>query len=227
MAKGINSWIFLDVETGGFDATKHGVTEIAMVGIKGDTFEKIDIVSTFIKPYGLQYQDEALKFTGITYEDMESGVSIQEAVNEMITLLERADYNPRNKGSKPILVSHNSAFDRAFLIQMFSLTKKLDLLEKHTFGKKDFFGNYQPEMLDSQFLAKASYGGDPDMANYKLTTCMEKSGIALTDGHRAINDTVGMKDMVVKLFGRLRNEGSAEVDNEIQAATRFRNHFAF
>jgi DNA polymerase III epsilon subunit-like protein len=33
MAKAINSWIFLDFETGGLDPRKHAVTEIAMVAM--------------------------------------------------------------------------------------------------------------------------------------------------------------------------------------------------
>jgi DNA polymerase III epsilon subunit-like protein len=227
MAKAINSWIFLDFETGGFDPKTCGVCEVAMVGIKGDTLEKIDIVSTYIKPYGLIYDDKALQSNGITFEDMESGVTLQEAVNEMIELLRKADYSPRNKGSKPILVAHNSPFDKGFLIQMFSITKKLDELEKLTFGIKDYYGNYQPEMLDSQFLVKAAYGNDPDIPNFKLATVMEKAGIDLSDAHKAINDTIGLKDMSVKLFDKLRSEGGSSESREAVSGTKFRNHFCF
>lgn len=227
MAAKINSWIFLDFETGGLDPKKHAVTEVAMVGIKGDTLEKIDIVSTFIKPYGLEYDPEALKVTGISMEDIEGGVTLQEAVNEILELLKKADYNPRNKGSKPILVAHNSRFDKGFLLQMFDKAKKLPELEKVVFGGEDYYGKWQPEMLDSQFLVKAAYGNDPDIPNFKLGTCIEKAGLDLPDGHRAINDTIALKDLSVKLFDKLRYEGGTTTEGAAKEGTRFRNHWAF
>lgn len=239
MAKAINSWIFLDFETGGLDPRWNAVTEIALIAIKGDTLEKIDLISTYIKPYGefvdklpkdpvagkLYYEAEALKHTGITVSDLESGVTLEEAVNEIISLLTKADLSPKNKGSKPILVAQNSKFDKGFFIQIFTLTGKLKELEKLTFGDTDYYGNYQPEMLDTQFLTKAAFGNDPDIPNFKLETCMVKAGIELPDAHKAINDTIGMKDMAVVLFNRLRSTG--EVQSEVHTASKFRNHFQF
>jgi DNA polymerase III epsilon subunit-like protein len=226
MAKAINSWVFLDFETGGLDPKKHAVTEIAMFAIKGDTLDKVDLISTFIKPYGeFIYDPEALKHTGISFSDIESGMDIHDAVNEMIALLGKCDFNPRNKGSKPILVAYNSAFDKGFMVQMFEFTKKMKDLEKLTFGNTDYYGNYQPEMLDGQFFTKAAFGADPDIPNYKLATCMEKAGIELPDAHRAINDTVAMKDMIVLFFNKLRSQGGQS--SEVVSGKRFREHFQF
>jgi DNA polymerase-3 subunit alpha (Gram-positive type) len=226
MAKAINSWVFLDFETGGLDPRKHAVTEVAMVAIKGDTLEKIDLMSTFIKPYGdYQYDPEALKHTGITFSDIESGVSVEEAVSEMLVLLKKADLNPRNKGSKPLLVAYNSAFDKGFLLQLFDYTNKLGELEKVVFGKEDYYRNFQPEMVDGQFFTKAAYGADPDIANFKLGTCIEKAGIELPDAHKAINDTIALKDMFSTFFSKLRANG--EVSTEAVTGKRFREHFQF
>jgi DNA polymerase III epsilon subunit-like protein len=228
MAKAINSWIFLDFETGGLDPKKHAVTEVALIAIKGDTLEKIDLISTYIKPYGnFEYDPAALKHTGITFSDIESGISVQDAVQEILELLNKADFNPRNKGSKPILVAQNSAFDKGFFLQIFDFTKKMKELEKVCFGKEDYYGNFQPEMLDTQFLTKAAFGNDPDIPNFKLETCMAKAGVELPDAHKAINDTIGMKDMSIVLFNRLRSGGSSGQGVEINTGTRFREHFQF
>lgn len=228
MAKAINSWVFLDVETGGFDCRKNAVTQIAVVAIKGDTLEKIDIFQSYIKPYMDQsaYEKGALDYTGITYEDLENGITVKEAVDQIIELLGKADLTPRNKGSKPILCAQNSAFDKGFILQMFDHCKKMKELEKLTYGKTDYWGNYQPEFLDVIFLPKMAFGADEDIPNFKLGTCAEKVGIDLSDAHNALMDTLGMKDLVVKLIGRLRSEnGSSE--EEMTSTGRFRNHFQF
>jgi DNA polymerase III epsilon subunit-like protein len=225
MAKAINSYIFLDTETGGLDCRKHALTQIAAVAVKGDTFEKIDLMSCFIQPYGnYEYDPEALKYTGVSFNDLENGVTIHEAVNEFIDLLKKADLNPRNKGSKPILVAYNSAFDKGFITQMFEFTKKMGELEKLTYGSKDFYGHYQPEMLDAIFYTKAAFGNDPDIPNFKLGTCMEKAGLDLNDAHVALNDTIAMKDMIVKFINAIRSGGNNE---SIATAGRYRDHFQF
>jgi DNA polymerase III epsilon subunit-like protein len=226
MAKAINSFLFIDFETGGLDCRKHAVTEIAAIAIKGDTLEKIDLISTYVQPYGdYTYEAEALKHTGITPEDIESGIPVNDVVNEFINLLIKSDFTPRNKGSKPILVAHNSAFDKGFLIQIFSHCNKLKELEKYTFGHIDYYGNYQPEMLDSQHLAKMIWGNDDEIANFKLGTCIAKAGIELSDAHKAINDTIALKDMHVGFTLNLRSGVGGNEDAKTKH--RFREHFQF
>jgi DNA polymerase III epsilon subunit-like protein len=226
MSKAINSFIFLDFETGGLDCRKHAVTELAAVAIKGDTLEKINLISTYVQPYGdYSYEAEALKHTGISTEDIVGGLPVDEVVNEFINLLIKSDLTPRNKGSKPILVAHNSAFDKGFLIQIFSHCNKLKELEKYTFGNTDYYGNYQPEMLDSQHLAKMIWGADEEIANFKLGTCIAKAGIDLADAHRAINDTIALKDMIISFTLNLRSGlGNNE---EVGTKHRYREHFQF
>jgi DNA polymerase III epsilon subunit-like protein len=227
MAKAINSFIFLDFETGGLDPRKQAVTEVAMVAIKGDSLEKIDLISTFVKPYGnYQYEAEALKYTGISTGDIDSGADVHDVVNEIIELLKKSDFTPRNKGSKPILVAYNSAFDKGFLIQLFEHTGKMAELEKLTYGTKDYYGNYQPEMLDAIHFTKLAFGNDPDIPNFKLGTCIEKAGIELPDAHKAINDTIALKDMIALFTGKLRSKGNDQ--EEVKAGKRFREeHFQF
>lgn len=224
MPKNINSLVYFDVETGGLDCKKCAVTEVAMVAIKGDTLEKIDLVSTFIKPYGdYIYEPEALKYSGISTEDIESGGDVKEVVNEIISLFEKCNLYPRNKGSKPVLIAHNSAFDKGFLCQIFNYAGKMKELERLTYGNVDFWGNYQPEMMDSVLLSKMMWGNDEDMVNFKLGTCIAKAGLELNDAHKAINDTIAMKDMVVGFINKMRSKG--DTIGEVIEKESFRKHF--
>lgn len=219
----INSLVFLDFETGGTDATKHAVTEVAAVAIKLDTLEKIDLVSEFVKPYGeYAYDDQALKVTGITFNDIEGGLPIKEVVNKLIDLFKRADLYPGKGALRPILLAHNSSFDKKFLVQMFHHCNKMVDLEKYTYGEKDFFGNYSPEFLDTISICKLIFGADEDMVKYNLQSCITKAGIELTDAHRAINDTLAMKDMVCSFIRKMRADQTQEGQS---IKTKFREHF--
>jgi DNA polymerase III epsilon subunit-like protein len=235
MAKGINSFVFLDFETGGLDAKIHAVTEIAAIAITGDTLKQIDIMSTFIQPYGKEevtrdgklmrefdYTEGAMKSTGITMEDINGGIPVTKAVDELIELFKKADLG--GKYDKPFLLAHNSAFDKAFLIQIFKVAGKLKELAKLVYGKEDYYGNFQPEMLDTVILSKMAWGNDGDVTNYKLISCITKAGVELSDAHKAINDTIGLKDMGVVLINKLRSTG---VPGDLVVKDRFRNHFQF
>ena len=225
--KGINSYVMFDTETGGLDCRKNPVTQIALVAIKGDTLEKIDVVSTHIKQYmdDSAYEKAAMDYTGITFDELENGVSLKDAVDQIIELLTKADLTPRNKGSKPIFCAYNSAFDKGFLLQMFTRCNKMKELERLTYGHTDFFGNYQPEFLDIIHLTKMAYGADEGMPNFKLGTCVSKAGIDLSDAHSAFQDTIGMKDMTIKIINTMRSTNTN--NEETVSAGRYRNHFQF
>lgn len=223
MANKINSFIILDTETGGLNCRVNAVTEIAAIAIKGDTLEKIDLVSTYIQPYGdYTYEDAALKATGITFQDIESGVPVKEAVQELIDLFKKADlYGGR--GTKPILVAHNSAFDKGFIVQLFHHCGKMKELEKLVYGSVDFYGHFSPEFLDSIILAKMMWGNDEEMTKYNLGSCITKAGLELPDAHLALNDTLGLKD----LFGVITSKMRADSISNNVTAGRYRDHFQF
>lgn len=232
-----NSFIVLDFETGGLDPRLHAITEVAAVAIKGDTLEKIDLFSSFVKPYGkdqverdgklvreYDYDEAALKSTGITFADIESGMDIKDVVNELLILFKKADLYPGKGALRPIAVAHNSKFDKGFLIQPFVHCKKIKEFEKCLYGGTDFYGNFQPEMLDTIIVSRMAYGHDDDMTNYKLQSCITRSGIELSDAHRAINDTLATKDMVCSFINKLRSDGGSGGQ---EVKTKFRKHFQF
>lgn len=224
MAK-VNSFVFIDFETGGLDCNKSAITEVAMVAIKGDTLETIAEMNEFVKPYDdtLEYSDAALKATGITWQEIESGLDIKEVSEKMLEVLRAANlYNSAQY--KPVLCAHNSPFDKGFFLQIMSRTKKLKEILKLTYGDTDFYGNYQPEFLDSITVAKMVWGDDELMTQYKLGACISKAGLDLADGHRAINDTRGLRDLMVSFIQNLR---SGMGESEAKKGTRIRDHFNF
>jgi DNA polymerase-3 subunit epsilon len=223
MSKGINSYIIIDFETGGLSPQKNPVTEVTALAIKGDTLDKIDIVSTMIAPYGeYTYEDAALKATGITFQEIESGISVKEAVNELIDLFKKADlYGGR--GTKPILVAHNSAFDKGFLVQLFHHCGKMKELEKLVYGNIDFYNHFSPEFLDSIILAKMMWGNDEEMTKYNLGSCITKAGIELNDAHRSLNDVLGLKDLFEIFCKKMRADN---VGSNVKV-NRYRDHFQF
>lgn len=221
-----NSFIFIDFETGGLNCRTHAVTEVAAIAVKGDTFEKIDLVSTYIKPYGnYQYDKKALEVTGISFEDIENGIAVEKAVDELISLFKRSNLY-KGFGTQSILVAHNSKFDKGFLLQLFEHTKKIKELEKLVYGGEDYYGKWQPEFLDTIIFSKLAWQHDPEMMNFKLNTCISKAGIELPDAHKAINDTIGLKDLVVNLSNKLRSDNNTFAE-ELTENTRFRKYFQF
>lgn len=224
MAK-INSLIAIDFETGGLDFTKNAITEVAAVAIKLDTLATIDMVSEYVKPYGnYTYDEQALKATGITFNDIEGGLDIKEVVGKLCDLFKRADLYTNKGNLRPILVAHNSKFDKGFLLQIFQHCKKLPELEKHVYGGVDFYGNFQPEFLDSIILSKLFYGNDEDMTSYNLSSCITRTGLELSDAHKAISDTLALSDMLRNFIGRMRQDGAVELG---ATKSKIRDHFQF
>lgn len=221
----INSLIIVDFETGGLDCRVNAVTEVAAIAIKLDTLEKIDLVSEYVKPYGnYTYEEAALKATGITYNDIEGGLDIKEVVGLLIDLFKRANIYQSKGNLRPIFIAHKSAFDKGFLLQIFNYCKKMADLEKYSYGDVDFYGNYQPEFLDSISLSKLMYGNDEDMTSFNLQNCITRSGIELSDAHKAISDTLALTDMIRNFIHKMRSDGEIEVGAK---KTKIRDHFQF
>ena len=215
----------MDYETGGLDCRRAAVTEIAAVAVRLDNLQKIDMVNCFVQPYGnYTYEDAALKATGITHDKIQAGIPVKEAVQQLIDLFKKADlYGAKN--TKPILVAHNSGFDKGFLIQLFHHCNKLKELEKLVYGKTDFHGNFSPECIDSVSLSQLMWGNDEEMVKYNLASCVTKAGIELNDAHSGIQDTLAMKDMVCTIIQKMRSGNGSNEAAEVSGS--FRQHFQF
>lgn len=112
--------VVVDLETGGLDATVHGVTEIAAVSCTINANYTVTENATFqrlIKPVdGLRYDPEALRIQGRTLEYLtENGVSETEAWRDF-----RLFFDVGKKGQVAVgkVYAHNAVFDHAFLANM-------------------------------------------------------------------------------------------------------------
>ncbi|NDV80861.1 PolC-type DNA polymerase III [Bacteroides sp. 51] len=222
----------LDFETGGLDCTKCACTQIALQAIRLDSFEIVEQLSCYIAPYNKQdigtpkrkvlrskYEVEnkpaepmeigrvALDYSGITMETLlEQGMDINQTAKDTIEFIKR---NTLSKGAKykPILIGQNITFDIGFLTQLMNYAGLIKELEKVLSGKKDFYGNFQPDYIDTIHLARLAYAHDSSMVSYKLELIAEKLGIELDDAHNADADVTATLNVVQVLSNRLRCSG--------------------
>lgn len=227
MNKKACSYIVFDVETGGLKPEENPVCSIAMLSIRGDTFQEIDRYEGFVKPYddGLIYNEKALEVNGLTKSWLEkNGKDIQTVVEEMAKLFEKSSHKPKRQDTKPILVGHNTPFDIGFVQQMFSYAKGMKL-EDYVKGKKDIWGNFQPAYFDTIDLGRAKWCENEDnIKNFKLETCIEKAELDITDAHSAMNDVIATKELFVTFMQQLR---SGQSEGGEQEEYRFRKTFEF
>lgn len=219
-------YVIFDFESGGFSAQKNPMTEIALLSIYGDTLQTItefDALATYYDD-NLVYEQEALNATHISHEMIKKGIPIKDVVNGVIKFFQESTVHSGAK-HKPILVGHNPQFDIPFLQQIFSKTKKD--LSKYIAGKEDFYGNFQPAYIDTIRQAQMLWGDDETMTSHKLIDCINKAGLELVDAHRAMNDVVATKDLLVYIINKMRQSGTEiNVSGMVEHKT-FRKSFKF
>lgn len=224
----VNPFIVFDFETGGLKGQKNPVTEVAMLCIDGVTLMEIGRYSSYVKPYLYEYDQKALDYTGTTMEKLQQeGKDLKVVVDEMVACVKEW-HRTANGGTytkKPILVGHNAdKFDSVFLQQIFKETKNLLTIFE---GDVDFHGNYRVKVVDTIDISKFAYGADETMPNFQLGTCVSKVGLSLNDAHKAMNDVVGTKEMLIKYVERLRNDLSGMLAGDGIQKIRFREKFQF
>ena len=110
--------VVVDLETGGFDCTRHALLEIAAVPIRMDAAGRLfpgPTITTHIEPYpGSQIDPKSLEVTGI-----DIGHPFRDAKPEKVALdLVFAGVRAEAKAAgcqRAILVGHNAHFDLGFL----------------------------------------------------------------------------------------------------------------
>ena len=112
--------VVVDVETGGFNATKDALLEIAAVTLKMDEkgFWSIDqCLNRHVNPFtGSNIDPEALEFTGINpHHPFRKQIAVEEkeALNDIFRMVRNAMKHYHCK--RAILVGHNPSFDLSFL----------------------------------------------------------------------------------------------------------------
>lgn len=191
----VTPYIITDFETGGLEMNKCGLTEIAMISIKGDTLQKINEYETLIAPHQIrigdkwinaEYHEGAEKITGLTLDKLKAeGKEIDQVAEEVQAFLTEANIYKSKIGYKPVLVAHNAQFEVKCLQNL--ANGRFDL-SKYFHGQEDFFGNFAPHYIDTLDLGKLLWAANTRQTAYKLGDVLDRAGIPIFDGHRAMND---------------------------------------
>lgn len=116
--------VVIDIETGGFNARRHAVLEIAAVFVEfnGDRLRPCGSWDHAVKPYpGSQIEEASLKVTGINLDDPNRNpMSENEA---LLSLFKEVRAEVKRQGChRAIMVAHNAMFDQQFLQQTIERT---------------------------------------------------------------------------------------------------------
>jgi ribonuclease T len=110
--------VVVDVETGGFDADRDALLEIAAVTIGMDQEGNLyphPVVSTHVEPFpGANIDPRALEITGIDPDNPLRAALSERAALDHIFQAVRMDVRA-NDCQRAVLVGHNAAFDLGFL----------------------------------------------------------------------------------------------------------------
>ncbi len=180
--------VVVDVETGGFEADKHALLEIAAVPIlMHETGELYcdHTISCHVEPFdGSVMEEEALKFTGIDpYHPFRLAKPEIDALRHIFTPI-RALVKQQNC-TRAILVGHNPFFDLGFLKAAVERTK----IKKNPF--------HQFSTFDTATLAGLAYG------QTVLARAVQAAGIQWknSEAHSAVYDT----EKTAELFCQIVN----------------------
>ena len=183
--------VVIDLETGGFDAGRHAILEIAMVEVafEGTSLGIKDRWEQAVEPYAGSLLDPAsLKVTGIDPEDPQRGaIDEVDAFREMFRRIRRA--MKQNHCQRAILVAHNAAFDQQFLQQAFA-RNSLNRSPFHPFS-----------FIDTASLAAVAFG------HTVLSESCSRAGIPFdaSRAHNALYDA----EKAAELFCTVVNQWQA------------------
>lgn len=222
----------LDFETGGLKCQTSACTQIAIHATRLDTFERIGTYVKYIYPYNqkdikgvtakrkvlkskydteveksMDYEPKALEYSAITMDMLYNmGVDITTVANEVVQFI--ADNTPKvSKNMKPFLIGQNVDFDKGFFMQMMEYAGLVKEVSKYLRGHEDFYGNWQPDVLDTIILGQLALCATPNVTSYKLELMCERLGVELDDAHDADADVSATTNVVAVLTQRMRSIG--------------------
>jgi DNA polymerase III alpha subunit (gram-positive type) len=203
--------IVLDLETGGYHATEHPITQLALNVVDPLHFESLHKYSNFVKPYNnLVITPEALQASRVSMQQINKGITVQVLVKDLLAAFKIAHKSGKPQ-TKPIIVGHNIAeFDMPFLEYLFSyLNKNLyDYVSRVTFDTIPF----------SKLLMAGNVKSDEN-AKFNLAACCERFGIELKGAHDALADVEATTQLFKFLTKTLRNGyAGSTTTNTVQSA---------
>ena len=193
--------VAVDIETSGFDASRHGILEIAAVtfAFLNDRLVIERRLRWAVRPFAAAAIDQAsLDVTGIDLDDHERGaISEKNALTELFKRVRKEV--KRHCCQRAILLGHNAAFDAGFLRKAVERTNV----------KRDPFHPFST--LDTASLAAVSYG------HTVLSESCLRAGIPYEkeQAHRALYDA----ERCALLFCKIVNSWNALAPNLLRSPT--------
>ena len=243
----------LDFETGGLTCQTSACTQIAIHATRLDKFERLGSFVRYIYPYGqreikgitpkrkvlkskyaipeekpMGYEAKALNYSAITMDTLYNmGEDITKVAEGVISFMK--EYTPAKtpRNLRPFLVGQNIGFDVGFLQQMMAYAGLTGELAKCLRGAVDFYGNFQPLILDTIVLGQLALCHLPNVDSYKLEILCEKLGLELDDAHDADADVSATTNIVSVLTQRMRcaDGGTGEGKLTLSKTEKSRKHF--
>ena len=232
------SYIIMDFETGGKDPSEVALSEIGMIGLRGDTLEEIGRYSSLIKPYPqimspktkkpFIYEDEAIRITGLTQELLEiEGKDIAKVNEEVLMFLALCNINKSRTGYKPVIVAHNALYEVRCIQQLMTIMGAEKQYAAALHGDTDFFGNFQPHYLDTIDMGKELWAHNQRMTSFNLDSVLERAAIERPDGHRAMNDVIPTTQFFSDTVKSMRSTQGASTDSVGNKSYRDNYKFKF
>lgn len=242
----------LDFETGGLKCQTSACTQIAIHATRLDTFEKLGSYVRYIYPYKqkdvkgvtgkrkvlkskyeeaeqplMSYEDKALEYSAITMDMLyNQGEDIEAVAQGVVEFIIK--HTPKvSRNMKPFLIGQNVDFDKGFFMQMMEYAGLVKEVAKYLRGSEDFYGHWQPLVLDTILLGQLALCAKPNVNSYKLELMCENLGIELDDAHDADADVSATTNVVAVLTQRMRSIGGDINGGElsISKAEKSRKHF--
>ena len=242
----------LDFETGSLKCQTGAITQIAIHATRLDTFEKLGSYVRYVYPYNkkqiegvgkkrkvlkskydaddtesMEYEEKALTYSAITMNMLETmGEDICDVARGAVDFI--ADHTPKTpKNMKPFLLGQNIEFDKGFFMQMMEYAGLVPEIKKILRGHEDFYGHWQPDVLDTIMLGQLALCHLPNVDSYKLEIMAERLGIELDDAHDADADVSATTNVAAVLTQRMRSEGGVMTGGNlaISKAEKSRKHF--
>jgi len=199
--------VVVDVETGGFDAERHALLEIAAVPVEMDEDGRVfpgQTVSTHVTPFpGSQIDPKALEITGIDVDHPFRGAQDERAALDHLFAPIRQALR-RHGCQRAILVGHNAAFDLGFL----------NAAVKRTGHKRNPFHPFS--CFDTATLAGLAYG------QTVLSRAVQAAGMSWNgdEAHSAVYDTEQTAELFCRIVNRWRDLSSLDSGSVDEALLR-------
>ncbi len=199
--------VVVDVETGGFDAERHALLEIAASPIEMDEEGRVFpgvVVSTHVMPFpGAEIDPRALEVTGIDVDHPFRGAVNERAALDHLFVPVRAALK-RYGCQRAVLVGHNAAFDLGFL----------NAAVRRTGHKRNPFHPFS--CFDTATLAGLAFG------QTVLSRAVQAAGIPWNsaEAHSAVYDTERTAELFCTIVNRWRalsNLDAGSVDEALLA----------